>query len=92
MQQHRFCLRNGGKNMAVGTFTYQNASGYSDQIIDPGEYRTYNIDIGQGLIENKTNATVRLYTDRDGRGDSDYLNPSSSTYLSRSYQSCVFTT
>lgn len=78
--------------MAVGTFIYQNASGYSDRINDPDEYRTYNIDIGNGSVENKTNATVRLYTGTDGRGDSDYLYPNTSAYLTRNYLSCVFTT
>ncbi|WP_330229612.1 hypothetical protein OHA40_26765 [Nocardia sp. NBC_00508] len=78
--------------MAVGTFSYQNASGYPGEIENPDEYRTYNIDIGKGSVDNRTNATVRLYTRRDGQGDSDYLNPNSSTYTDKSYQSCVFTT
>ncbi|MEU7766916.1 hypothetical protein AB0B25_17540 [Nocardia sp. NPDC049190] len=78
--------------MAFGTFSYQNGSGYSDRIDNPEDYRTFNIEIGKGAVDNQTNATVRLYTGPDGRGDSHYVNPHSSAYLSTSYQSCMFST
>ncbi|UAK31455.1 hypothetical protein K8O92_27295 [Nocardia asteroides] len=78
--------------MAVGTFRYQNSSGYSEQIQNPEEYRTYNIEITRGSVENNTNATARMYTEEDGRGNSDYLNPGNSRYITTSYRSCVFTT
>ncbi|WP_433710024.1 hypothetical protein ACQP2U_26930 [Nocardia sp. CA-084685] len=77
--------------MAVGSFTYQNGSGYSDRIDNPDEYRTYNIAIGRGAVDNQTNATVWLYARGDGQGDSIYVNPGASTYVSTGYQSCKFT-
>ncbi|MFQ6394496.1 hypothetical protein ACLMAJ_13645 [Nocardia sp. KC 131] len=77
--------------MAVGTFNYQNASGYSERIENPAEYQNYNLIVGNGLVDNQTSATVTLYSDLDGRGDSDYLYPNSSRYLSRGYRSFKFT-
>ncbi|WP_433192708.1 hypothetical protein ACQP1G_28910 [Nocardia sp. CA-107356] len=77
--------------MAVGSFSYQNASGYSDRIDNPDEYRTYNVAIGKGAADNQTNATVWLYTRPEGQGSSDYLDPGNSTYVSSGYQSCKFT-
>ncbi|MEV2219834.1 hypothetical protein AB0E01_08140 [Nocardia vinacea] len=77
--------------MAVGSFSYQNGSGYSDRIDNPDEYRTYNVAIGRGAADNQTNATVWLYARTDGQGDSIYLDPGTSTYVSSGYQSCKFT-
>ena len=78
--------------MAVGTFSYWNSYGSSDKIENPETYTTYNIGISNGLVENQTNATVTLYSGSDCRGDSDYVNPKGSMYVSTGYQSFRFTT
>ncbi|NUS42532.1 MAG: hypothetical protein HOQ24_02385 [Mycobacteriaceae bacterium] len=77
--------------MASGTFSFQNTSGYTDRIDNPDEYRTYNIGIRPGSIENRTTATAWLYSRPDGGGDSEYVNPNSSTYATKGYQSFKFT-
>ncbi len=77
--------------MAVGTFSYLNSSGYTERLSNPDDYRTYNMSIRNGTVENRTNASVTLYSEPDGRGDAYYLNSNTNTYLSRGYQSCRFT-
>ncbi|MFE7797583.1 hypothetical protein [Nocardia sp. NPDC057440] len=77
--------------MATGTFTFNNDYGYSEQIENPEEYQTYNIVIGNGLVDNQTSATVTLYSEPDCRGNFDYLHSRSSKYLSEAWRSFRFT-
>lgn len=77
--------------MATGIFTFSNGYGYSEQMESPDEYQTYNIVIGNGLVDNQARGTVTLNSEPDCRGNSGYLHSRSSKYLGESWRRFGFT-
>ncbi|WP_040839879.1 hypothetical protein [Nocardia brevicatena] len=77
--------------MASGSFYFKDENGYPQHIDNPREWDDYNVIIGTSDLNNATDATVTLYTGRNGSGGSESIYPGGSRYSTAVYLSCRFT-
>ena len=77
--------------MAKGTFSYPDADGNTQRIVDPSDYSDYNITIGVGEVDNATDSTANMYTKHNSDGRVELIYPGGQKYSDAVYLCCRFT-